>query len=442
MKNAFACLGAFDRRKSSVKPGRNGRVLPMCLLATLFTAAQALAFEAVGTIREMDAERHLLHIQTENGVDRVVPVAPDVRTLGIDGQALAGGLADGELKAGARVTLVVERGDSGPVVRMIRLGRQRTNETRGRQRPNNVSGGGTNAVGLMPLDQMTAQDRYKGEDGGLYGGGGNDPPPDHAMAARKQTQRIDPLDRDGKPARDGKIGLVSVSMSNATQEFSLFKQLADGDPRKSPHVVIVDCAQGGQAMAEWTRPDARAWEETSLRLERAGVSAKQVQVIWVKLANKGPRGDLASHGRQLQQDTLQVLQNAKAAFPNVRIAYLGSRIYAGYATSPLNPEPYAYEGAFVVRWLIQAQMGGDASLSYDEARGAAKVPLLLWGPYFWADGIVPRKRDGLIWERSDLAGDGTHPSNSGRRKVADMLLAFFKEDPIAAIWFVNEKGDR
>jgi hypothetical protein len=32
------------------------------------------------------------------------------------------------------------------------------------------------SIGLKPLNEMTADDRYKGEDGGLYGGGRNEPP--------------------------------------------------------------------------------------------------------------------------------------------------------------------------------------------------------------------------------------------------------------------------
>ena len=87
-----------------------------------------------------------------------------------------------------------------------------------------------------------------------------------------------------------------------------------------------------------------------------------------------------------------MVQNARAKFPNLRIIYLGSRIYGGYAGVPLNPEPYAYESAFVCRWLIQHQIKGDAELNYDAANGAAKAPLLLWGPYFWADGTTPRQR--------------------------------------------------
>jgi hypothetical protein len=118
-------------------------------------------------------------------------------------------------------------------------------------------------------------------------------------------------------------------------------------------VIIVDCAQGGQAMAQWSNPMARPWEEALRRLTSAKVTPKQVQVAWIKLANPGPTGKLSEHGTKLQKDTEAVLQNAKARFPNLRIAYLGSRIYGGYATGRLNPEPYAYESAFVVRWLFR-----------------------------------------------------------------------------------------
>ena len=191
-------------------------------------------------------------------------------------------------------------------------------------------------------------------------------------------------------------------------------------------------------MAQWVDPKGRPWVEADRRLTAAEVTGRQVQIAWIKLANVRPAGDLLTHGKKLQKDTLAVLHNARARFPNLRVAYLSSRIYAGYATTPLNPEPYAYEGAFAVRWLIRDQIKGDAGLNYDPERGAVKAPLLLWGPYLWGDGLTPRKSDGLVWKREDLAGDGTHPSQSGRRKVADQLLRFFKTDPNARTWFVKK----
>ncbi|HJZ93009.1 MAG TPA: hypothetical protein VKE40_19190 [Gemmataceae bacterium] len=400
--------------------------LPLLTSLVALTLSTSLwAFDAVVTIKKVDAEKGVLSIHA-NGQDRTVTIDKDVKVLGADGKPLPDGLKAKELKEGAEVTITVERTDGGPIIKAIRLGKPPASDAKET---------GRSSVGLKPLTEMTAADRYKGEDGGLYGGGRNEPPEAHLKAARKETAKIEPLDADGKPARDGTIALVSISMSNATQEFSLFKQLADKDPKKSPRVTIVDCAQGGQAMAEWVDPRGKAWLEADRRLEAARVSPKQVQVAWVKLANKQPTGDLEKHGQKLQKDTLAVLHNARERFPNLRVAYLGSRIYGGWATTPLNPEPYAYEGAFAVRWLIRDQVRGDAELNYDAEKGAVKAPLLLWGPYFWADGTTPRKADGLVWERKDLAGDGTHPSPSGRQKVAEMLLAFFKTDPLAGGWF-------
>lgn len=308
-----------------------------------------------------------------------------------------------------------------------------------KRRPGNEAGKGVRIATqrkapdrLPPLTDMSASDRYEGEDGGLYGDGKNTPPDTHRKAAEAQLAKICPLNANGEPDDDGTIGFVSISMSNATQEFSHFKRIADQSPLKSPKVTIVDCAQGGQAMAEWAPADARPWEVAKQRLAAAKVSPKQVQVAWVKLANKAPTGSLQDHGRKLEKDTLAVLHNAKKLFPNLRIAYLGSRTWGGYATGGLNPEPYAYESAFATRWLIQRQVKGDAELAL------TKSPLLLWGPYLWAEGTKGRKTDSLVWNRDDFGGDGVHPNDNGRQKVADLLLGFLTTDPLAKPWFAKQ----
>jgi hypothetical protein len=307
--------------------------------------------------------------------------------------------------------------------------------------------GGKDSVGLTPLTDL-GQGTYKGESGGLYGEGHNEPPAAHQAAARKETAKILPLDAQGKPSPDGEIVLLSIGMSNTTQEFSAFKQLADRDADKSRHVVIVDGAQGGQAAEQWTDPKGersqageRVWATADARLKAAGVTPQQVQVLWIKqaLIQQGRFREFPAHAHKLEADLVKILQFAKERYANVRLAYLSSRIYAGYATTQLNPEPYAYEGAFSVRWVIQAQIKGDPKLNYDPQRGPVTAPLVLWGPYLWADGQTPRKSDGLVWKRQDLvARDGTHPSDSGRRKVANLLLKFFKTDPLARTWFVKE----
>lgn len=395
--------------------------------ALLLCTGSLLAFDAVGTLLKVDADKSVVTIRVGNQ-ERIVPVAKDAKVLGADGKELPGGLRAASLP-GAEVTVTVERGDRGPTIQAIRLGRRPAAE------PPST---GKSSVGFKPLTEMTAEDRYKGEDGGLYGGGRNEPPEAHQAAARKVTAQIVPRDAEGKPSPEGRIVLVSLSMSNATQEFSVFKSMADADPERSPRLTIVDCAQGGQAMAQWADPKGKPWAEAERRLAAARVTPRQVQVAWVKLANVAPSGDLHEHGKRLQRDTLAMLQHARVRFPHLQIAYLSSRIYGGYAVGRLNPEPYAYEGAFPTRWLIRDQIQGNPALNYDPARGDVQAPLLLWGPYLWADGITPRKSDGLTWERSDLVGDGVHPSPSGRRKVAEQLLKFFKTDANTRTWFVKQ----
>lgn len=277
---------------------------------------------------------------------------------------------------------------------------------------------------LKPLTDMTAEDRYEGEEGGLYGKGSNEPPEALKKTAAEALAQIQPLDAEGKQSVSGKVVFVSISMSNATQEFSFFKRIADTDPRKSDKLTIVDCAQGGQTMAAWAPPEGRPWPVAMERLQNAGVTPQQVQVAWVKLANMGPSGSMSDHLTKLEADTAAVLKNARKKFPNLRIAYLGSRIWAGNARGGLNPEPYAYESAFGVRHLIQKQ-------SIDEA------PLLLWGPYLWAEGEKGRKLDDLKYLKDDFNDDGVHPSRSGQEKVARQLLEFFAMSSLAKSWFAK-----
>lgn len=281
----------------------------------------------------------------------------------------------------------------------------------------------------VPLTEMGAADRYKGETGGLYGEGRNEPPAEHAAKAKAEAEKIRPLDADGNPSAAGKVVLLSIGMSNTTQEFSRFLRLQG---RTAP-LVLVDGAQGGQAAAQWNGADARPWGEAEKRLGAANATAKQVQIVWIKqaLIQQGRHGEFPAHAKKLQEEMKKIVLLAKSKYPNLRLAYLSSRIYGGYAKGPLNPEPYAYEGAFSMRWLIQDQIQGDAELAPE------KAPLLLWGPYLWGDGTTPRKADGLVWNEADFAKDGTHPSESGRDKVAQMLQKFFKADPYVGKWFGN-----
>src|SRR5207245_8156818 len=108
------------------------------------------------------------------------------------------------------------------------------------------------------------------------------------------------------------------------------------------------------------------------RLASAGVTESQVQAIWLKQANKSPTVSLPSTSADaytLENELGSILRAIKVRYPHIQAVFLSSRIYAGYATSSLNPEPFAYESAFADKWLIQAQINPIRTGTIDPTAG-------------------------------------------------------------------------
>ncbi len=315
--------------------------------------------------------------------------------------------------------------------------REKVREIRAQRRNSMKPDCDKTSVGLLPLIDLGAE-LYQGEQGGLYPGGKNLAPGAHLKAGLELAQKIVPLNRQGEQdPENGKLVLLSIGMSNTTMEFREFIKIADLESRKNPQLVIVDGAFGGQSADRISTEAAPYWARVEQRLEEAGVSNSQVRVAWIKQATPLPERAFPKEPRSLQNHLRRIVHILKGRYPNLSLIYLSSRIYGGYASTPLNPEPHAYETAFAVKWLVEEQLGGGMELNFDPLRGEVKSPWLAWGPYLWADGLQPRS-DGLIWECEDFAPDGTHPADRARQKVAKALLHFFTTDKIAREWFLAE----
>jgi len=237
-------------------------------------------------------------------------------------------------------------------------------------------------------------------------------------------------------------------------------------------LMIINGALGGQDAKQWLDPTAclaspiqnycnnydRIAGTNCVSSCAPGVlpsfslTEKQVQVIWLKEADEGPTVSLpqaTADAYTLEKDLGKIIRAAKARYPNLQLIVLSSRIYAGYATTPLNPEPYAYESAFAVKWAIAAQInqadngGAVDPIAGDLSYGTA--PWIGWAAYLWANGTTARS-DGTIWcngqpgppcnTEIDFASDGTHPSQPGQTKVGTMLVNFFKTSPYTSGWFL------
>ena len=300
---------------------------------------------------------------------------------------------------------------------------------------------------------------YFGYQGGLYPGGANEPPAEHAAEGLARAQAIAPLDTSGAPSAGGAIVLLSVGMSNATQEWCTteppapcnawsFTGMAGALGNTRGELAIVNGAKPSQVAIEWDQPsDANYARVRDDVLAPRGLTERQVQIVWLKTANREPSRSLApdstdSDAHRLVSSIGHILRSLAVRYPNLQMVFISSRTYAGYASTALNPEPYAYESGFAVKWVIEAQieqMASGGSLVDPRAGDlnfGTAAPWVAWGPYLWADGESARS-DGLTWSRTDFEGDGTHPSQAGEQKVAEMLLDFFTTSPFATPWFLS-----
>ncbi len=309
---------------------------------------------------------------------------------------------------------------------------------------------------FMPLNDLGSGLYLNQFQGGLYPNGSNSVPSAHAAEGLARALAIRPLNTLGEPDVDGKYVLISIGMSNTTQEFcsgttgacssfSFMGQAAVHPAVDHTSLFIVDGAKGGRPAEDWDSPNDPDYDRIANELLTPnGLSEQQVQAAWVKVANPGPTislPDANANAYKLVRQMGDISRALKTRYPSLQQVFFSSRIYAGYARSTLNPEPYAYESGLAVKWLIEAQInqvngGGVDPLAGDLDYSSGVAPWIAWGPYLWADGLNPRS-DGLIWEQTDFSNDGTHPSVSGREKVGTMLMDFMLNSAFTQPWFLS-----
>jgi hypothetical protein len=282
---------------------------------------------------------------------------------------------------------------------------------------------------------------YQGEEGGLYPNGSNVRPASHDSYGVGLAKAIQPLDANGNPSPTGKYVLLVMGESTALDEIGTsFLPLAQHDPQVNTNLVFVDGAQGGATPGTLLTTTGNGYFNTILSnyLPDQGVTAKQVVAVWIEDSNGIATGSFPSDMTTLQTDYETVMNNLYTLFPNLKLVYFSSRIYAGYSNgvAKINPEPYAYESGFAVKNAIADQINGNSNLCDGNGCSPIKAPWMSWGPYYWANGLLA-SQDGMVWTCQDLQKDGTHPqSPSGDLKVAGPLLNFLKTDDTTTPWFL------
>jgi hypothetical protein len=282
----------------------------------------------------------------------------------------------------------------------------------------------------------------------LYPEGRNTRPANHEAAGVKLAEQVQPLDTEGKASSDGKIVLLGIGFSNTVQAFAGFMKVAQRYRDVNPKLVLVNGAVGGMSAAMVQNPDdqkrgTQYWTMVDERLKAAGMTRAQVQVVWIKETDPAPHeGGFPKYTQTLESELMKIVQVLHRRFPNLKLAYLSSRTYGGWARRPGggvpgNSEPFSYESGFAVKWLIERQLRGEAALNFDPAKGEVRTPWLSWAAYLWTNGKTPRG-DGVFFTTDDFQEkDRMHESPQGQEKVGNLLLSFFKTDPTTKPWFVR-----
>ena len=152
-----------------------------------------------------------------------------------------------------------------------------------------------------------------------------------------------------------------------------------------------------------------------------------------------------------EQNVGKMLRYAQTQFPNLRMAFLFTRIYAGYApTGSLNPEPFGYEYGFATKWVINAQMTQRFNGTIDPIAGnlqystgssfppSQTAPWITWGSYWWAQGAATCSHCQVSTSYptvNDYQADATHPSTGAITKVVSNMINFLENSVFASPWF-------
>jgi hypothetical protein len=129
----------------------------------------------------------------------------------------------------------------------------------------------TVSTGRVPINDLGPGAYLGAFQGGLYPGGVNVVPGPHATAGVALANAVKPLTPAGAPSPSGRYVMLSIGMSNTSQEFcggpvgnchpnSFVGQALAHPAVNHTTLVILNGAAGGQAAETWDSPDAANYD--------------------------------------------------------------------------------------------------------------------------------------------------------------------------------------
>lgn len=297
-------------------------------------------------------------------------------------------------------------------------------------------------LGRTPLIDLT-DGYFNGIRGGLYPEGSNIRPAEHLTECIEHVQAITPMDIYGNPNPNGKVVMLGIGASNPMTEFQQFIDFSNDYEPVNDNLKIINACVGGQGIQKMFDITDNYWSGVVNGLEDQGLSAEQVQVVWIEQDNTRAYDTIfPSAPNALVNDYQLLLHVIQELFPNVQICYITARAYSGYA-DPVDPEvsggllyPRDYFNGWAIKFLIEKVI--NHAFGFESEGPSAQIPLVTWGTYHWTDGSTPRE-DGLYLDCDlDVGPDGLHLSGVGEYKMGSLLFDYFKTDTTAKYWYLDE----
>ncbi len=280
---------------------------------------------------------------------------------------------------------------------------------------------------------------------GLYPGGTSTIPSGHLAKGLTIASTIKPLGINGQV--DGTNGLIKAYGEGMSNTKAIFDELQSdfftNNSDLNTRFVFDNQAQGGCDLVCWLG-------------KGVGTVQNDVQIALIYHSNNRPQTangtptitnnyfktaqdkQFPGHAQVTKDLLKQRILQLKQQFPNLKIVYLSSREFGGWSCPPAFTgsaagyrEPVAYEEAFPMKWLIEDQINGDPSLSFEGA--GAPAPWLCWGPYVWD----PAKAYPQAWWS---AVDGVHPCENSADALAAQWYNFLMADPTSMPWLAKTPG--
>ncbi len=291
------------------------------------------------------------------------------------------------------------------------------------------------STGLTPfLDLQTGT--YMGYQAGLYPGGTNTLSGPHLKSGKTIAKGIKPLDGDGNVNfGDGVVLVAGFGPSVPGHIYNKFVEHVRTPSEKydmNPCMDAINLCVGGKDISYPTADSLYVdyWEGLVQKVYDVGYTPEQVQIGWMYFNAKGLTEPPAFPDKSLEMEEsyIQFINRAMEYFPNLKIMYISSRHWGGFADTTITEyyslaEPASYQNSWSVKWTVESQINGtDPRLQYKGAN--PKAPYILWGPNFWCDGELKRMWDDkkYVCELSFDEDDGYHLSDQQDSKDALDIL--------------------